>query len=126
MRYVQEGGGDLIFTNLVDTDMLYGHRNDVEGYAKALEYFDRQLPRIMAAMGPEDLLIVTADHGCDPTYPGTDHTREYIPILAWRPGLDREVALGTRATFADIGSTAYEHITGRPWTTGQSFLTALQ
>ena len=87
LRYVQGGDGDLIFTNLVDTDMLYGHRNDVEGYAKALEYFDRQLPRIMAAMGPADLLIVTADHGCDPTYPGTDHTREYIPILAWRPGM---------------------------------------
>lgn len=126
LRYVQGGDGDLIFTNLVDTDMLYGHRNDVEGYAKTLEYFDRQLPRIMAAMGPADLLIVTADHGCDPTYPGTDHTREYIPILAWRPGMQNGIDLGTRETFADIGSTVFEHITGRPWSTGQSFLKALE
>lgn len=122
LRYIQEGKGDLIFTNLVDTDMLYGHRNDVEGYARALESFDGRLPQIMAALGPQDLLIITADHGCDPTWPGTDHTREYIPILAYRKGLRGAVSLGTRASFADIGCTAYEHITGEPWEVGESFL----
>lgn len=125
LRYIQAGKGDLIFTNLVDTDMLYGHRNDVEGYARALEYFDVRLPQIMAAMGPKDLLIITADHGCDPTWPGTDHTREYIPILAYGKGLRGAVSLGTRASFADIGCTAFEHITGKPWKVGESFLGAI-
>ncbi|MEA5059317.1 MAG: phosphopentomutase [Candidatus Pelethousia sp.] len=122
LRYIQEGAGNLIFTNLVDTDMLYGHRNDVEGYAKALEYFDGQLPAFGEAMGPNDLLIITADHGCDPTWPGTDHTREYIPILAYSKGMTGAVNLGTRKTFADIGSTVFEYITGTPWKTGTSFL----
>lgn len=122
LRYVREGAGDFIFTNLVDTDMLYGHRNDVEGYAAALEYFDSRLPAIIAAMGQDDLLIITADHGCDPTFPGTDHTREYIPVLAYHKGMEKAVPLGTRVTFADIGSTAFEHIAGVPWKTGASFL----
>ena len=122
IRYIREAGSaDLIFTNLVDTDMLYGHRNDVEGYGRALEYFDSRLPELLAAMGPEDLLLITADHGCDPTWPGTDHTREYVPVIAWHKALKTDIDLGTRATFADIGSTAFEHITGRPWETGTSF-----
>ena len=75
----------LVFVNLVDFDMLYGHRDDPVGYKNALEYFDKNLPRVLSAMGEEDLLILTADHGCDPCFPGTDHTREYIPILAYSP-----------------------------------------
>lgn len=122
LRYVREGAGDLIFTNLVDMDMLFGHRNDVEGYARALEDFDGRLPELLEAMGLHDLLIITADHGCDPTRPGTDHTREYIPILAYCKSMKGAVALGTRETFADIGSTVFEHIAGIPWRTGASFL----
>jgi len=122
IEYIKAGTGDFIFTNLVDTDMLYGHRNDVEGYALALEAFDAKLPEITAAMKDGDILIVTADHGCDPVHPGTDHTREYIPILVWGKNVKKGVDLGTRETFADIGSTVYEYITGEPWRTGKSFL----
>lgn len=125
LRYIKEGAADLIFTNLVDTDSLYGHRNDVEGYGAALEYFDSQLPAILDALQVGDLLLITADHGCDPVYPGTDHTREYIPILAYYKGMAGSVDLGTRTTFADIGSTAFHHITGTPWPTGTSFLQEL-
>ena len=102
--------------------MLFGHRNDVEGYAQALEYFDSKLPAMLNALQPGDLLIITADHGCDPTWPGTDHTREYIPILAYYKDMDQAVNLGTRDTFADIGATVFAHITGRNFTTGASFL----
>lgn len=122
IEYLKAGTGDFIFTNLVDTDMLYGHRNDVEGYARALEAFDAKLPEIFDSMGEEDILIVTADHGCDPVYPGTDHTREYIPILVYGKNIKKGVNLGTRSTFADIGSTVFEYITGEPWRTGTSFL----
>ncbi|MBO4848743.1 MAG: phosphopentomutase [Clostridia bacterium] len=121
IRFLKEGRGDFIFTNLVDTDMLYGHRNDVEGYGAALEYFDGKLREIMASMTKEDLLIVTADHGCDPAFPGTDHTREYIPILAMI-GAGRAADLGTRESFADIGATVYEYLTGEKWRCGESFL----
>lgn len=99
----------LIFSNLVDFDMLYGHRRDVEGYATALERFDQRLPEIMSAMREGDLLILTADHGNDPTAPGSDHTREYVPLLVYgqraRPGVD----LGTRGSLADIGQTSAEN-----------------
>ena len=101
-------GGDtkgLIFSNMVDFDMLYGHRRDTEGYAKALERFDTQLPAIFNAMRDDDLLILTADHGNDPTFRGSDHTREYVPLLVYgkeaKPGVD----LGTRESLADIGQT---------------------
>ena len=98
----------LIFTNLVDYDMLYGHRNDVEGYAKALERFDLRIPDIMDAMSSDDVLIITADHGCDPTTESTDHSREYIPILVYgeqvRPGVD----LGIRESYSDIGATVLD------------------
>ena len=108
MDYMRRPFTGLCFTNLVDTDMQYGHRNDAPGFAAALEYFDQKLPEIQALMGEEDLLIVTADHGCDPTFPGTDHTREYIPLMVWHKKMNRLVNLGTRATYADIAATCAE------------------
>ena len=98
----------LVFVNLVDFDSLYGHRRDVQGYAEALEYFDQRLNEIKALMNEDDLLILTADHGCDPAHTGTDHTREYVPILAWRPGMTALTGLGTRETYADIAATIAE------------------
>ena len=96
----------LCFTNLVDTDSQYGHRNDPVGFAGALEAFDVRLEEMKALMHPGDLMIITADHGCDPTYlQSTDHSREYIPILAWTPGMTGAVDLGIRKTYADIGAT---------------------
>jgi phosphopentomutase len=95
----------LIFANLVDFDMLYGHRNDVAGYAAALEAADAWLPTLLAALGDSDLLILTADHGNDPTTPSTDHSREYVPLVVYGPGAKRGADLGTRATLSDIGKT---------------------
>ncbi len=105
MDYMRQPFDGLCFTNLVDTDMLYGHRNDAAGFAGALAYFDQKLPEIQSLMGEEDLLIVTADHGCDPTFPGTDHTREHIPLLVWHKKMTQLVDLGTRPTYADIAAT---------------------
>lgn len=96
---------DLIFVNLVDFDMLYGHRNNIEGYAKALEEFDKKLPEIIDALKQDDLLILTADHGNDPSTPSTDHSREYIPIIAYGKNLKQNVDLGIRDTYADISAT---------------------
>ncbi|MCR5809642.1 MAG: phosphopentomutase [Clostridiales bacterium] len=124
IRFLKEGKGDFIFTNLVDFDMLYGHRNDVEGYGAALEYFDSKLPEILRSMTKEDLLIITADHGCDPAYPGTDHTREHIPVIALK-GRGKPAPLGTLDSFADLGATVYEYLTGEKWRCGKSFLSAL-
>lgn len=101
MEQFQEG---LIFVNLVDFDMLYGHRNNPEGYGKALEEFDAAVPGIKARARPGDLILITADHGNDPTFPGTDHCREYVPLLVWGPRA-RAVDLGVRETFADVGAT---------------------
>ena len=115
----------LIFSNLVDFDMLYGHRRDTEGYACALEYFDARLPEIQSAMRPDDLLIITADHGNDPTMPGSDHTREYAPLIVWGPGLAHGVNLGTRASLADIGQTIADNF-GLRLTAGASFLPMLR
>lgn len=95
----------LIFTNLVDTDMLYGHRNNIKGYAEALEYFDTKLPEIMENLKENDMLIITADHGNDPSTPSTDHSREYIPILVYGKQIKENVNLGVRNTFADISAT---------------------
>lgn len=95
----------LVFVNLVDFDSVYGHRRDVAGYAQALEYFDKRLNEIKAAMNQDDLLILTADHGCDPAHTGTDHTREYVPILVWSPAMTGLTDLGTRRTYADIAAT---------------------
>jgi phosphopentomutase len=115
----------FIFTNLVDFDMKYGHRNDVEGYARALEEFDAALPRLEQAMQPGDLLILTADHGCDPTIPGTDHSREYVPIVTLAPGHARGRGLGLRGSLADVGQTVAENF-GRRLQRGESFLSAVQ
>jgi phosphopentomutase len=111
----------LIFTNLVDFDSLYGHRNNVEGYAKALEETDAALPGLMAALQPDDLLILTADHGCDPTTASTDHSREYVPLLAYSPGLGVGKELGTRESLSDIGKTVAENF-GVELATGKSWL----
>jgi phosphopentomutase len=97
----------LIFVNLVDFDMLYGHRNNPEGYGKALQEFDPQLGELLPLLEEDDLLILTADHGCDPTYPGTDHTREFVPLLAYSKSL-KPFPLGTRTSFADVGVTILE------------------
>ena len=121
-RFLEAGTGDFIFTNLVDTDMLYGHRNDYEGYGKALEYFDAHLPKMIGALNEGDILMVTADHGCDPTTPGTDHTREYIPLLICGPHIRHGVNLGVRRQFSDIGATIYSYLTGETWREGESFL----
>jgi phosphopentomutase len=111
----------LIFSNLVDFDMLYGHRRDVEGYARALEHFDARLPEIESAMRDTDLLIITADHGNDPTYRGTDHTREYAPLLVYGPRARAGVNLGDRASLADIGQTVADNF-GLRLKAGESFL----
>jgi phosphopentomutase len=114
----------LIFANHVDFDMLYGHRNDAGGYAAALESFDRDLGALLPSLGRRDLLIISADHGCDPGFPGTDHTREYVPLLAYRPGhLGR--SLGTRATFSDVGATVLEAFGLTSAGPGRSFLSEL-
>ena len=118
-------GNGLIFTNLVDTDMIYGHRNDPVGFARSLAEFDEALPRIMANLGQDDLLIITADHGCDPTTPSTDHSREYVPLLVYGPGLNQNVNLGTRSSFADITATLLEGFGLGIWPVGTSFWTEL-
>lgn len=112
----------LVFTNLVDFDTLYGHRNDPEGYARALERMDSRLPEVMATLGPEDLLFITGDHGCDPTTPSTDHSREFVPLLAFGQGLKAGVGLGTRETFADLGATVVDALGAKSPKNGQSFL----
>ena len=114
----------LIFSNLVDFDMLFGHRRDAEGYAGALEYFDERLPEILAALKDDDLLIITADHGNDPTFRGSDHTREYTPLLVFGEKAKRGVNLGTRATLADIGQTIAENF-GVKLKAGTSFLSEI-
>jgi len=111
----------LIFANLVDFDMLYGHRNDVEGYAAALEAFDRELDSLLPGLGPGDMLVVTADHGCDPAHPGTDHTREFVPLLVYGPGLPAR-DLGVRLTFADVGASILDVFGLRHECPGQSFM----
>ena len=111
----------IVFTNLVDFDMLYGHRRDVAGYADALEYFDTRLPDIMSALSDEDLLVLTADHGCDPTWPGSDHTREHIPVLVYGSSVDPG-SLGRRETFADIGQSLATFFGLEPMDYGESFL----
>ena len=113
--------GGLIFTNLVDFDMLYGHRNDVEGYANALHEFDTAIPDIIANLEEEDILIITADHGNDPTTPSTDHSREYVPLLVYGAKI-KGIDLGIRKTFADIGATIADYFNVEKPKHGQSFL----
>ena len=114
-------GPSLLFVNLVDTDMLYGHRRDPEGYARAMEEIDRALPAIASALRPEDVLVITADHGNDPTFPGSDHTREQVPLLAYSPRRARGASLGVRDSFADLGATVSEYF-GVDAPRGRSFL----
>lgn len=117
-------GNGLIFVNLVDFDMLWGHRRDVEGYAAGLESLDRRIPDLIAALGEGECLILCADHGCDPTAHGTDHTREYVPILVYEARLKGGTDLGTRETMADIGQTVADNF-GLQLGHGISFLDQL-
>jgi phosphopentomutase len=115
----------LIFSNLGDFDTLWGHRNDSAGFARGLEAFDRRLPELLEALGPDDCLVITSDHGCDPTTPGTDHTREHVPILIFSHKLAGGVNLGTRCSLADIGQTIAENF-GLQLPAGKSFLSDLR
>ncbi len=110
----------LIFTNLVEFDSTWGHRRDVEGYAGGLEAFDHELAKVLAKMHDDDLLIINADHGCDPTFKGTDHTREYIPVIMYHKGMQQAVNLGTLDTFADIGATLADNFGVSPLPIGTS------
>lgn len=122
LEYLDKDFEGLCFINLVDYDMLYGHRRDIDGYAKALAYFDERLPEIMGKMRPEDILMITADHGCDPAYTATtDHTREYTPFIMYGRKV-RPVNHGTRKTFADIGATVLQYFGIVPEFEGQGLL----
>jgi phosphopentomutase len=121
---VRDRDDDLVFTNLVDFDTKYGHRNDVAGYAKCLEELDAFVPPMVAALRPGDLLMLSADHGGDPCDASTDHTREYVPVVSAGPGVRGGADIGTRKTFADLGATAAEHL-GIPALFGTSFLGAI-
>lgn len=117
-----EPNGGIVIANLVDFDMLYGHRNDPAGFARALAEFDAALPGLLCRLRPGDLLCITADHGNDPTTPGTDHTREYVPLLVTGPGFAAGKDLGTRSTFADLGATLAEYLGLSGLEAGTSFL----
>ncbi len=122
IKFLSQDYEGLLFVNLVDTDMLYGHRRNPKGYAEALEYFDTKLPEILSQLKDDDMLIITADHGCDPTYTkSTDHTREYTPLLVYGPGLKNGVNLHVRDTFADIAASAADHL-GVEYENGTSFM----
>ncbi|AHV98191.1 phosphopentomutase [Paenibacillus sabinae] len=116
----------LLFTNLVDFDSLYGHRRDPEGYGRALEVFDQALPDIISALGEDDLLIVSADHGNDPVHSGTDHTREYVPLLVYGPKLQAPDSLGVRSTFSDVAATIADNFGAAAPKYGTSFLGELK
>jgi phosphopentomutase len=118
------GDGDLVFANFVDFDTLFGHRRDIAGYAAALEAFDQRLPEAVSRLRKGDILLLTADHGCDPSWQGTDHTRERVPVIGIGPGL-RGGDIGLRSTFADIGETVAEHLGLAPGPHGTSFYQAI-
>ena len=118
--YTEAPDNSLVFANFVDFDMLYGHRRDLAGYAAALEAFDRRLPELLALMDPQTLLVISADHGCDPSRPGSDHTREHVPVLAYGAGVAAGW-LGERDSFADIGQTVAMHLGLGPLEWGTSF-----
>jgi phosphopentomutase len=113
--------GDYVMTNFVDFDQEYGHRRDIAGYARALEAFDERLPELIAKLRPDDLLLLTADHGNDPSWVGTDHTREQVPILCFSPSLSAGT-VGLRSTFADIGESVAHWLGLAPGKHGRSFL----
>jgi len=125
IEYLDQTEKGLIFSNLVDFDQNYGHRRNVEGYAAALKAFDQRIPEIKAAMRDDDLLIITADHGCDPTHQGTDHTREYIPLLVYGKGVKHDLNLGIRDSFSDIAATIADIFEIDNFKTGESFKTDL-
>jgi len=122
LKYMERDFNGLCFTNLVDFDMLYGHRNDAEGYAKALTYFDEKLPEIVAALKEDDLLMITADHGCDPVTPSTDHSREYTPLVIYGDKIKKNTNLGTRESFADIAATILDYFDVDSKVAGKSLL----
>jgi phosphopentomutase len=122
IEWIKEDFSGILFTNLVDFDMLYGHRNNVEGYARAIEDFDRRLPEIIGAMKEGDILIITADHGCDPTTGSTDHSREYTPLIIYGKPVKKGVNLHTRESFADIAATVAEYLEVEAQIEGKSFL----
>lgn len=126
LAYLKQDQSGLIMTNLVDFDMVYGHRNNIEGYAQALEEFDARLPEILESLREEDLLVITADHGCDPTTPSTDHSREYVPLLVMGHTLRSGVDLGIRTSFADLGQTVADYLSTTSLPHGQSFLSQVQ
>ena len=126
IEYIKDSSDrTLIFTNLVEFDSTWGHRRDALGYGKGLEEFDQRLPEIIDAMQEEDLLIINADHGCDPTYKGTDHTREYVPLLAYSKSL-KSVNLGTLKSFADIGQSVADYLGAEPIRNGESFINKMR
>jgi len=114
----------LIFANLIDFDMLYGHRNDVSGYGQALEYFDQELPGIIEKLRPDDMLAISADHGNDPTTPSNDHSREYVPLLIYGEKI-KNIPLGIRSTFADLGATISDYLGAKELPAGKSMLNEL-
>jgi phosphopentomutase len=122
LQAMAQAGPGLVFTNLVDFDMLYGHRNDAAGYAAALRAVDARVPELLHALRVDDVLIFTADHGCDPTTPSTDHSREYVPLLVYGASVQGGVNLGTRRTFADVGATIADWLGVPPPHAGQSFV----
>lgn len=122
LSWIERDFNGICFTNLVDYDMLYGHRNDVEGYAKALTSFDERLPQILAALKEEDILMITADHGCDPSTPSTDHSREYTPLVIAGAPVKAGINLETRASFADIAASVLEYLEVPGETAGKSFM----
>lgn len=122
LEYMKQEFDGLCFVNLVDFDMAYGHRNDVEGYAKALTYFDEQVPALLEGLGEDDILMVTADHGCDPSTPSTDHSREYVPLVMYGNKIKPGVNLGTRTSFADIAASILDYFDIEPKTKGESFI----
>jgi phosphopentomutase len=121
LGYLATMGPGLLFVNFIECDMIYGHRNDPRGYADALEAFDRRLPELQAALRPTDVLMIVGDHGVDPTTPGTDHSREYVPLLVSGPTVRRHVNLCTRSTFADAGQTAASLLGVPPLALGTNF-----
>ena len=126
LEMVRRPGRGLVFANLVDFDTQYGHRNDPEGFARALESFDESLAPLLSSLRSDELCLVTADHGNDPTTPGTDHTREYVPLLVTGPRVRSGRDLGTRETFADVGATLADLFSVRPLGSGASFLGAIR
>ncbi|GAG55596.1 unnamed protein product [marine sediment metagenome] len=121
INLIKKNIGDLIISNLIDFDMLYGHRNNPEGYAKALVEFDQNIPKIIYSMKYNDILFITADHGCDPTTPSTGHSREYVPLLVYGKDIKAGINLGIRKSFADVGKTISEILKVKVDIKGESF-----